>query len=168
MPKGQGDNPLTQDLVARITPSPFRRWLAVSILAILGGLLIYLALSRPPASILWQIFLLVAGALALFLADLVRQATALSIEFSNGRMVDSSGREICTLDEIASIERGAFAFKPSNGFLIHLRTRKPRHWAPGLWWRIGRRVGVGGVTPVSQTKFMSEMIAYELRGKSED
>ena len=25
-----------------------------------------------------------------------------------------------------------------------------------------------GVTPVSQTKFMSEMIAFELRGKSED
>lgn len=168
MAEGQRDNALTHDLVARITPSPFRRWLAVSILAILGGLLIYLALSRPPASILWQLFLLAMGSLALILADQVRQATALSIEFSNGRMVDSAGREICSLDEIASIERGAFAFKPSNGFLIHLRTRKPRHWAPGLWWRIGRRVGVGGVTPVSQTKFMSEMIAFELRGKSED
>lgn len=171
MPDGQGDDPILDDLddiVAQITPSPFRRWMAVAILAVLGGLLIYLALSRPPASLILQAFLLVTGGLVLFLADRVRNATALTIEMSDGRIVDSSGRELCRLDEIASVERGAFAFKPSNGFLIRLKDRKPRVWAPGLWWRIGRRVGIGGVTPVSQTKFMSQMIAYQLRDPSQD
>ncbi len=156
------------DMVAQISPSPFRRVIAVGILLTLGGLLIYLALSRPPAALIWQAFLLVTGGLVLYLADQVRRATALTIELSEGRIVDSSGRELCRLDEIVSIDRGAFAFKPSNGFLIRLKSRKPRVWAPGLWWRTGRRVGVGGVTPASQAKFMSDMIAYRLKGDPPD
>ncbi len=152
-----------QDIVARISPSPFRRAVAVGILLCLGGLLIYLALSRPPSVLIWQAFLLVTGGLALYLADQVRRATALSIELSDSRIVDSSGRELCRLDEIESIERGAFAFKPSNGFLIRLKSRKSRIWAPGLWWRTGRRIGVGGATPASQAKFMSDMIAHQLK-----
>ena len=156
------------DMVAQISPSPFRRVVAVGILLTLGGLLIYLALSRPPAALIWQAFLLVTGGLVLYLADQVRRATALTIELSEGRIVDSSGRELCRLDEIVSIDRGAFAFKPSNGFLIRLKSRKPRVWAPGLWWRTGRRVGVGGVTPASQAKFMSDMIAYRLKDDPPD
>ncbi|MGB5557382.1 MAG: hypothetical protein WBN04_05150 [Paracoccaceae bacterium] len=157
-----------EEMIARISPSPFRRVLAIGILLVLGGLLIYLALARPPAELIWQAFLLLTGGLVLYLADQVRRATALTIELSDGRIFDSAGRELCRLDEIKSIERGAFAFKPSNGFLIHLKSRKPRVWAPGLWWRTGRRVGVGGVTPASQAKFMSEMIAYQLRDNPPD
>lgn len=156
------------DMVARISPSPFRRALAIGILLTLGGLLIYLAMVRPPGALIWQAFLLVTGGLVLYLADQVRRATALTIEFSDGRITDSAGRELCRLDDIQSIERGAFAFKPSNGFLIHLKSRKPRVWAPGLWWRTGRRIGVGGVTPASQAKFMSDMIAYRLREPEPD
>jgi len=155
-------------MIATISPSPARRVLAISILFSLGGLLIYLALARPPSAFIWQAFLLLTGGLVLWLADQLRRATALTIELSDGRIVDSSGRELCRLDEIRSIERGAFAFKPSNGFLLHLKNRKPRVWAPGLWWRMGRRVGVGGVTSASQTKFMSEMISYQLRDNPPD
>lgn len=151
------------DMVAQITPSPLRRAIAIGILATLGGMLIYLALSRPPAALVWQVFLLLTGGLVLYLAEQVRRATALTIELSDGRIVDSSGRELCRLDEIESVERGAFAFKPSNGFLIRLKSRKPGIWAPGLWWRTGRRIGVGGVTPASQAKFMSDLIAYRLK-----
>jgi hypothetical protein len=52
--------------------------------------------------------------------------------------------------------------KPSNGFTVVMETKQPRAWAPGLWWRVGRRVGVGGVTGASQTKFMAEQIALRL------
>jgi hypothetical protein len=31
-------------------------------------------------------------------------------------------------------------------------------WVPGLWWRIGRSVGVGGMTGAAETKMMAEMI----------
>ena len=68
------------------------------------------------------------------------------------------------MDEIDRVERGAFAFKPSNGFLVHLKKPGHRAWQPGLWWRMGRKLGIGGVTPAGQAKFMADMIALRLRG----
>jgi hypothetical protein len=32
-------------------------------------------------------------------------------------------------------------------------------WRPGMWWRVGRRIGVGGMTPAHQCKHISEIIA---------
>ena len=77
---------------------------------------------------------------------------------------DGNGRLLCRMDQIAGVDRGAFAFKPSNGFLVKLKEPMPRVWQPGLWWRLGRRIGVGGVTPAGQGKFMADMIALKLRG----
>ena len=63
------------------------------------------------------------------------------------------------IEEVEALERGLFAFKPSNGFLIRTRAPKPRGWQPGLWWRVGRRIGIGGVTSAGQAKAMSEIMA---------
>jgi hypothetical protein len=57
------------------------------------------------------------------------------------------------------VERGAFALKPSNGFTLVMKHKSPRAWAPGIWWRTGYRVGVGGVTAAGQSRFMAEQIA---------
>ena len=38
----------------------------------------------------------------------------------------------------------------------------PAAWQPGLWWRLGNRIGVGGMTPGSQAKAMAEIIAIKL------
>lgn len=156
------------EIITTITPSPARRGIAVFFLVSLGGLLIYLALSAPPQSFFWQAFLIAIGAGALYLGDFLRRATLYSIHLLDDRVVDTAGRELCRLDNIQAVERGAFAFKPSNGFLIRLKKPLPRTWAPGLWWRFGRKVGVGGVTPASQAKFMSEMIALKLSGALSD
>jgi hypothetical protein len=68
---------------------------------------------------------------------------------------------IAALGDIQSMDRGFFAFKPSNGFLLKLRRGAggPRVWRPGLWWRMGGRIGIGGMTPGNQTKFMSDVLA---------
>lgn len=150
------------DIQITISPSPVRRLVALYLLVSLGGLLIYLAFSSPPESLFWQGFLLGFGALVLYLAELLRRATLVSIQMLEDRIVDTTGRELCRFDNIKAVERGAFAFKPSNGFLIRLKDPLPRAWAPGLWWRFGRKIGVGGVTPASEAKFMSELIALRL------
>jgi hypothetical protein len=90
------------------------------------------------------------------------RATGLSVDLTAAGLSDSTGRIIAPLAEIRSIDRGAFAFKPSNGFLVRLKTRQPRAWAPGLWWRFGRSVGVGGVTSRDQAKLMAEFLAAML------
>ncbi len=157
-----------KNVTAQLKPSPIRRLLAVTMMALLGGFLIYIGLTRPSGSLWAQAFLLAAGGLALFLGEQLRRATALTIDLADGRITDSSGRELCRLDEIRSVDRGTFAFKPSNGFLIVLKDAKPRAWAPGLWWRLGRRIGIGGVTPARQAKAMVEAIAHHLNERAEE
>lgn len=132
--------------------------MGVAIMAALGGLLIYIALAIPPAVLGWQIFLLVLGGLALWLADATRRATELTLTLTEAGITDSAGEEVATIAEIEGVSRGMFAFKPSNGFVLRLNTRKPGRWRPGLWWSLGKRVGIGGVTPGPQGKAMAQII----------
>ena len=151
------ENP--DEVLATISASQPRRWLGVSALMGLGALLIYIAFAQPPA-LGWQAFLLVLGGLALWAGERMRSATENAIELTREELRDSTGRVIARVADIENVDRGFFAFKPSNGFLIRTRTAAgPRAWFPGLWWRIGRQIGVGGVTPGSQTKFASEVLA---------
>lgn len=155
---------MSQEVLAFVSPSPARRWLALGMILGLGGLLVYLSLAAPPQGLFLRVFMLGIGIGALLLADRVRRATTRSIELTEAGLFDSDGATLCRFEDIAAVERGAFAFKPSNGFLVRLKTPAPRAWQPGLWWRYGRRLGIGGVTPASQAKFMADMIAMKLRG----
>ncbi|MEO0931422.1 MAG: hypothetical protein AAFY14_12360, partial [Pseudomonadota bacterium] len=101
-----------------------------------------------------------------WLAERLRRATLLRIELTATDIRDSSGMVLATMDDIIGVDRGIFAFKPSNGFTLVMKNKKPRSWAPGLWWRLGRRVGVGGVTSAGQAKFMAEQIAFRLNDRS--
>ncbi|MFV0246077.1 MAG: hypothetical protein ACK5IB_13835 [Qingshengfaniella sp.] len=79
-------------------------------------------------------------------------------------LFDDAGRCLCTLDNIERIERGAFAVKPSNGFVLRLHAPQGRGWVPGLWWRMGRRLGVGGITRPAEAKKMADLLAMRLMG----
>jgi hypothetical protein len=146
---------------ARVVASPARRVFAVATLAGLGVLLALLVVIEPISGI-WNAVLLAMGFGCLWLADWLRRATRLSIDLTEDGLRDSSGRVLAAMADVVRVERGVFAFKPSNGFTLVLRKRQPRAWAPGLWWRVGRRVGVGGVLPSGPAKFMAEMIAMRI------
>lgn len=149
------------EVLAVVRASPPRRWLAVAVLMATGALLLYVALAAPPAP-LWQLFLIIMGALVLWLGLRLYQATQHAIELTRTELRTSAGEIIVPVAEIKAVDRGTFAFKPSNGFLVHTTNPGGRTWQPGLWWRLGRRIGVGGVTPAAQAKFMSEMLALML------
>lgn len=149
---------MSDEVLATVSASPPRRWLGVGMLAFMGGLLIYVALSTQPA-FGWQLFLLGVGIGALLMADRLRRATSMTLELTAQELRTSGGETIVRIDNIKSLDRGMFAFKPSNGFVIRTLQGDSRRWESGLWWRIGRRIGVGGVTPGHQTKNMAEIIA---------
>ncbi|WP_342078657.1 hypothetical protein [Yoonia sp. SS1-5] len=149
---------------ARVGASAGRRLIAYALLLSLGALLIYLPLVQPP-SVIWAIFMIGFGILVLWVAERMRRATMTEILLTETDIRDSTGLVLATMDEVKGVDRGAFAFKPSNGFTLVLNTKKPRGWAPGLWWRVGRRVGVGGVTSAGQSKFMAEQIALRLTNR---
>jgi hypothetical protein len=146
------------EVLATVTASQPRRWLGIAMLALIAFLVLYVAFARPP-DLQWQIYLLVVGLASLWTASRLHSATTGRIVLTETELRDETGAVIVRLADIASVDRGAFAFKPSNGFLLRTKTPGPRTWRTGLWWRVGRRIGVGGVASAPQTKFMSEMIS---------
>ncbi|MFT5342884.1 MAG: hypothetical protein ACI9BH_002100 [Paracoccaceae bacterium] len=148
---------MNDEVLAVVSVSQVRRWLGVGILAAIGVMLLYLAFSTSP-DFRAQLFLIGVGAAAIWLADKMRRATGLWIELTATELRDSNGRLIVKVDDIKSVDSGFLAFKPSNGFLIRSAARQSRVWQPGLWWRFGKSIGIGGVTPGSQTKAMSQII----------
>lgn len=154
-------------ILAEVTPSISRRAIAVFMLLALGGVLIYVTFSTPPQSLIWRSVFVVAGIGALVVADTLRRATAFRIIMTHDEIRDTQGRVLCRMDDITAVEKSAFAFKPSNGFLLVTKQPQSRVWAPGLWWRFGRKVGVGGVTSAAQGKYMADLVSLKLRGDLE-
>ena len=147
------------EIIATVMPSKVRRIAGVLMLAILGGLLVYVALATPPASFVWRIFLLGLGGIVLWLAEKMRRATKMGVVLTKHDLRTTDGQVLVRVDEMLGVVRGSFSLKPSNGFSVLTKSRQSSAWAPGIWWRFGKRVGVGGVTAASQAKFMSEVLA---------
>lgn len=154
-------DPDESGVYARISASAIRRTFACVVLYGLSVLLFYVALAQPPA-LHWLVFLLIFAGFVLYVAEKMRKASLLEIVLTATDIRDSEGRVLAMMDEIVSVQRGAFAMKPSNGFTLVLKTPAPRAWNPGMWWRMGRRLGVGGVTGAGPAKFMAEQIALRL------
>lgn len=154
-------------VLATITASPGRRILGIGSLWILSLMVIYVAIVQPP-ELGWQLFLLVLGGGSIWIAELMRRATAVTLELTREELRDSMGVVLARIDEVTGLDRGMFAFKPSNGFLLRLDNKKPRAWRPGLWWSLGSRIGVGGMTPAHEAKFMAEIIASLLAERGID
>ncbi len=127
-------------------------------LGAVGALVIYVALASPPEPV-WQVFLFAVGGAAFWLAHRMWHATNDWIELTQTELRTGAGRVIAKVEDIEAVDRGAFAFKPSNGFLVKTRTKAANSWEPGLWWRVGHRIGIGGMTAAAETKFMSEILS---------
>ncbi|WP_417720312.1 hypothetical protein [Salipiger sp.] len=145
-----------EDILATVGATGPRRLIGVGTLGGLGVLVLWLAIVEPPAAMGWRIFLIVVGVAALWGAQIMWRATAARLILTETELRDSTGEVLATIDNIARVDRSAFAMKPSNGFLILLKQPAPRVWRPGLWWRTGRRVAVGGVTAARDTKPMAD------------
>ncbi|WP_435141291.1 hypothetical protein [Pseudopelagicola sp. nBUS_19] len=148
---------MQNEILAVVRASTPRRWLGIFVLGSLGCLLVYLGFTTSP-SFAWQMFLIITGFAFLWLANATRRATEFQIELTRQEIRTSSGEIIAYIGDITQVERGVFAMKPSNGFLLRLKTSRARRWQPGLWWAMGRKVGIGGVTPASQSKAMAQIL----------
>ncbi|RAP40957.1 hypothetical protein BYZ73_12200 [Rhodovulum viride] len=153
---------MTEEL-ATLRVSALRRVIGLGVLLALAGLLLQIALVHPPAAIGYRAFLLAMGAGALALAEAMRRATARRLVLAREGLFDDRGRELARIERISGLDRGMLAFKPSNGFSLSLTEPLPRAWAPGVWWRFGRRVGVGGVTSAGEAKAMAEILTALLQ-----
>ena len=145
--------------LARITPSPARRVFATAVLAFLGLLLVGMAVAQPPSSTVLLIILVGLGVFSMVVAVRLYAATRRSLILTAHGLSDSEGVDVARMDEVVGIDHGLLAAKPSNGFVLRLARRQPRAWAPGLWWRFGRKVGVGGTISGVEGRYMADRIA---------
>ncbi|MDV7143114.1 hypothetical protein R3X27_10505 [Tropicimonas sp. TH_r6] len=147
-------------ILATISPSAPRRMMGIIVLCTLGVAVLYLAIAKPPAELHWRVFLLILGAGTLYLSESLRRNTEHGLELTSEVLRESGGRVVARVDSIIRVERGTFAVKPSNGFLLQLSEPEAgNRWAPGLYWRLGRRIGVGGITAAHETKAVAEILA---------
>ncbi len=155
------------DIIASIEASAIRRLVGVGALYGTGMAMIYATLTDP-LGLRWSLVILVMAVGVFAMAEALRRATRGKVVFRPDGLMDEDGRVLAHIDDIARVDRGALTFKPSNGFTVKLKSKQPRGWAPGLWWRYGRSLGVGGAVSAIQTKFMAEQIAFALAQRASD
>lgn len=146
-------------MLARLDVSQPRRFIGVAVQVALGVVMVSLAVSFPREQMGLRLAMLILGGLVFYGAYLTWRATSLGLVLTASGLRDDSGRVLAELDNVREVSRGAFALKPSHGFSLVLFQRTGFAWVPGLWWRIGTRVGIGGVTPSQPARYMAEMIS---------
>ncbi len=147
------------EIIHILRPSAPRRIFGMVIQLSLGLILVWIAVAYPFDALGWRVFLFAVGVAALVLAQRGWNGSSVAIVLDEDGLRQEDGRVIAPMDQIASVDRALFTFKPSNGFVLRLNSRAPRGWVPGMWWRVGRRVGIGGVTGGAETKIMADALS---------
>ncbi|MDP2737636.1 MAG: hypothetical protein Q8O82_02755 [Pseudorhodobacter sp.] len=150
------------EVLAVLTPSPLRRVAGAGVLAALAALLLDLGLAHPPAALILQLFALALAAGAAWLGWQFWHATAATLELTRHCLRERDGRCLALVADMRMVRGGVFAFKPSSGFVITLAAAAPPAFAPGLWWRLGRSLGVGGGTARHAARAMADTLTVLL------
>lgn len=146
-------------VLARLDASQPRRMIGVAVQAALGVVILSLAFSFPREQMALRVGMVVLAGLVFYGGYLTWRATAMGLVLTVSGLRDDNGRLLAEVANVREVSRGAFALKPSHGFSLVLFQGMGFAWVPGLWWRIGKRVGVGGVTPSQPARYMAEVIA---------
>lgn len=148
-------------IYAKVTVSGARFQFAFLVQIALGLLLIYMAFISP-AGIVAKALIVVMGVAMLFQANRLRASANREIWLTDAGIVTNDGLVLAEMDQVLNVSRGSFAMKPSNGFSVTLRDKHSALWVPGLWWRFGKQLGIGGVTGAGAAKFMAEQLALRI------
>lgn len=149
---------MNDEVLATVTASALRRWLGVGMTGFVAFVCLWACLTNPPNGVTLLV-LLGIGIFAAWMGYRLWHATIHPLILTEDELRSGDGTVLVRVDDIELMDRGFFAFKPTHGFLLRTKTKEPNVWRPGMWWRMGRRIGVGGVTPGRESKFMSEVLA---------
>ena len=86
------------EIIATVSASAPRRMMGIIVLTVMGGMLIYAGLTQPPQGLGWQVVLLLAGGITLYLTDRMRRATVVTLELTREALRDSEGRILARLE----------------------------------------------------------------------
>jgi hypothetical protein len=155
-------------VLTALIPSAGRRVIGSVGMALIAALLVQMGLELPGSRPVARALCLILGGVGLVMAAHFWLATGAVLELTATelREVRRAGgrvRRIASLDQIASVDRGMTMLRPTSGFVIRLAEPAPLALATGLWWRVGRRVGVGGSVAGYGSRLMADTLARLLR-----
>jgi hypothetical protein len=155
-----------KDAIATLNPSLGRRWFGAIALGFFGATLIVIAMLNPTMSWFLKIVVPLTGALFIWQAQWNLRVSNNTLYLTREGLFDSQNRVICSLYNMAEVDRGVLAFRPSNGFLVRLHEPESNAWAPGLYWRLGRRLGIGGASHPAHNKELAQAIEVLIMERS--
>ena len=135
---------MSDSVIARLKASTVRRGFALFVMMLLGFLLLYLT-ATIDAGFVHKAFLVGIAAAVLWMARAMQRGTKGHIELRASGLYFEDGRVLAAMDDILRVERGVFAFKPSNGFVVTLQNK----------------------TAPSEAKFMSDSLAVLLEERAD-
>lgn len=158
---------MTDTVLATLSAAPTRRWASTGLVFALAVIFLSLAATSPVAGPVQRVLLAVLGLASLWVATLSLRGQGRSLVLTESVLMDSEGAILAHVNELKSVDRSAFAFKPSNGFMLRLTRPQPRAWVPGLYWRIGDRLAIGGATNPAETRNMADRIGLLLAERAQ-
>lgn len=146
-----------EDVLVAIRATTFRRYTTVILLVFFALILTQVGIEMPSERPAMKFLAFALGFVSVIQAVFFWRATAVAIELTAQVLRESgpNGRILARVADIEKIDSSAFSYRPASGFLILLKTPAPMMVAPGMWWRRGRKIGIGGVTAKAHSKILA-------------
>ncbi|MEO0344428.1 MAG: hypothetical protein AAF198_13420 [Pseudomonadota bacterium] len=148
------------DLVAPVAIG--RKWFGVLSLGFPATLIVAIMIQGSITHVLSAVILLAIAALFMWAAWRMWNAPHFGIVFDGDSLKTEDGATIAKMSEIQSVQVGLFVMRPSNGFMMMMKQPGIFPTRPGVVWRQGRRIGIGGILRSSEAKSIGRAIQVEL------
>ncbi|MEM9717205.1 MAG: hypothetical protein AAF826_11880 [Pseudomonadota bacterium] len=150
---------MTEDLITLVASvSPARKFFGVfslSVPTVLFAALLVQGAFNTPIAIIIGIGLMVAFAWA---AWRMFSAPNFGIVFDGTLLATEDGENLAHVDDIATVQNGLFALRPTNGFMLVLKEPGKRTTRPGVVWQQGRSLGIGGILQSEPAKAIGRAV----------
>ncbi|MDE0111848.1 MAG: hypothetical protein OXI87_06855 [Albidovulum sp.] len=147
------------EVLCSLEPSPSRALIGAFMLVLLAGFLFYIGFGDTSTHLASRVAIPALGIASLYSAFRIYSVSQDKILLTRDALRTRDGTLVANVGNIERVETGLLAMKPSNGFLVVLKEPMRRAWYPGLWWRFGKRIGIGGITSKHGGKVMAGAIA---------
>ncbi|MEM0977526.1 MAG: hypothetical protein AAGJ34_08330 [Pseudomonadota bacterium] len=152
-----------QETVLFAPISAGRYWFGIACLS-LPALFIVFALSQGVVTRLWAMgFLMAIASAFLWAAYRMYSVPRAGLLFDGRVLRTEDGLVVAALTDIDVVQTGIFAMRPSNGFSLIMKEADHLPTRPGIFWRQGKMIGIGGILAAAETRAIGRLMQAKLK-----
>ena len=131
--------------------------------SVIFGLLLFLCytISKIEEEVTSLEFLLIPTIvfLAIWFRSFLQRYSKVGFLINQSGLFNLDGSIVCEIGDIERIDVSPYTFKSANGFIVILKTKSSFKSIPGLYWRLGKRLSIGGLVSKNESKFLSHTLS---------